>query len=50
MNQGKINKKAIILCTECMSIYKSLADYKRGTDRREDIPDFLKDLLNGKVK
>ena len=52
MEKGKVSKKSVILCTECMGkyeTYKSLAEYK-NTINTADFPDILKDMLNGKLK
>ena len=54
---GKIKKGTILLCTECHEVYKtyeSLANYSKssnmGNMNNADMPDCLKDLMNGKYK
>ena len=52
MERGKLKKDCALLCKTCMEFYEtcdSLNQYKKTTQSPE-VPDFLKDLLNGKVK
>jgi len=49
--KGKIHNKTTLLCETCMEFYKtceSLANYNKT--QKPDIPAFLNDLMNGKVK
>ena len=50
MINGKIKKDAIILCYECMGVYKtyeSLANLKHG-DSKPEMPEFLNNLFRDK--
>ena len=58
IEKGKLHKSAAILCNGCFDKYKVLEDlenYKKGTSNSNnknpiDIPPFLQDLLDGKIK
>ena len=50
MTQGKIKKDVTILCTECISYYKTLEsinDYKKGIDRNVGGDNKMQDLFKG---
>lgn len=55
MEKGKLHKSAAILCKDCFDKFKVLEDlknYERGTNNTKtpDMPEFLKDLMDGKIK
>jgi RNase P subunit RPR2 len=50
MEKGRIHKGAVILCTECMSVYESLYNYNKGAgnvgnEPKIDMPDFFKNIF-----
>jgi hypothetical protein len=51
MSKGKVHKKAIVLCEDCMKFFKtceSLANYKKGTgNASNDIGDMLGNMFGG---
>jgi len=52
MIKGKIHKDSVLLCAKCYDALKTLYDldsYKKGTSKN-DMPDFFKDIMDGKIK
>ena len=52
VQKGKIKHKSVILCSSCFERYKILEDlqnYNNASKKSDSMPDFLKDLMGGKL-